>query len=207
MEKRQATLFEDTIADKISADAMSIRSLISIATMDNDEMNSELHILYTFQKTDFGKIIVASTDKGICYIAFTEDEEKAEKDLSGRFNAAIIERKQNSQHQQAVLFFNKDQNNLPEIKVHLKGTAFQVEVWKALLLLPFGSKSSYNKIAEQIGKPKASRAVGTAIGKNPIAFIIPCHRVVQTNGQLGGYMWGIERKAAILRWEFENKNT
>jgi AraC family transcriptional regulator of adaptative response/methylated-DNA-[protein]-cysteine methyltransferase len=76
-----------------------------------------------------------------------------------------------------------------------------------LLLLPFGSKSSYNKIAEQIGKPKASRAVGTAIGKNPIAFIIPCHRVVQTNGQLGGYMWGIERKAAILRWEFENKNT
>jgi AraC family transcriptional regulator of adaptative response/methylated-DNA-[protein]-cysteine methyltransferase len=206
MEKRQATLFENTIADKISADAMSIRSLISIATMDNDEMNAELYISYTFQKTDFGKIIVASTDKGICYIAFTEDEENAVADLSKRFEAAIIERKQNSQHQQAVLFFNKDQNNLPEIKVHLKGTAFQVEVWKALLLLPFGSKTSYNKIAEQIGKPKASRAVGTAIGKNPIAFIIPCHRVVQTNGQLGGYMWGIERKAAILRWEFENKN-
>jgi AraC family transcriptional regulator of adaptative response/methylated-DNA-[protein]-cysteine methyltransferase len=207
MENRQATLFENTIADKISADAMSIRSLISIETMGNDEMNAELHISYTFQKTDFGKIIVGSTDKGICYIAFTEDEEEAVKDLSKRFEAAIIERKQNSQHQQAVLFFNKDQNNLPEIKVHLKGTTFQVEVWKALLLLPFGSKSSYNKIAEQIGKPKASRAVGTAIGKNPIAFIIPCHRVVQTNGQLGGYMWGIERKAAILRWEFENKNT
>jgi AraC family transcriptional regulator of adaptative response/methylated-DNA-[protein]-cysteine methyltransferase len=206
MEKRQATLFENTPADKHNADTLLIPSLISIETMGNDEMNAELHISYSFQKTDFGKIIVGSTEKGICYIAFIEDEEKAVADLSKRLEAAKIEKKQDSHHQIALQYFQKEQTNLPEIKLHIKGTEFQMEVWKALLQLPFGKLASYNKIATQIGKPKASRAVGTAIGKNPIAYIIPCHRVVQTNGQLGGYMWGIERKAAILRWEHENKN-
>lgn len=206
MGKRQATLFENTTADKTSADAMSVRSLISIETMGNNEMNAELHISYSFQKTDFGKIIVATTEKGICYIAFIEDEEKAVADLSKRFEAAKIVKKQDSHHQIALQYFHKEHTNLPEIKLYIKGTEFQIEVWKALLQLPFGKLTSYNKIASQIGKPKASRAVGTAIGKNPIAYIIPCHRVVQTNGKLGGYMWGIERKAAILRWEHENKN-
>jgi AraC family transcriptional regulator of adaptative response/methylated-DNA-[protein]-cysteine methyltransferase len=87
------------------------------------------------------------------------------------------------------------------IALHVKGTEFQLKVWAALLEIPFGELSNYGEIAQQIGHSKASRAVGTAIGSNPIALLIPCHRVVQANGKLGGFKWGLERKAAIIAWE------
>ena len=88
-----------------------------------------------------------------------------------------------------------------KIKLHLKGTPFQLKVWEALLKIPMGARSTYGQLAHEIGQPTASRAVGTAIGSNPIAFIIPCHRVIQASGHLGGYMWGPIRKAALLGWE------
>ena len=100
-----------------------------------------------------------------------------------------------------MCFFNHDASKWPKINLHLQGTEFQVKVWNALLDIPFGTSTNYISIATEIENPKASRAVGTAIGKNPIAFIIPCHRVVQTNGQLGGYRWGIDRKAELIKWE------
>jgi AraC family transcriptional regulator of adaptative response/methylated-DNA-[protein]-cysteine methyltransferase len=83
----------------------------------------------------------------------------------------------------------------------LKGTDFQLKVWETLLKIPMGRLSTYHNIAEQIGSPKASRAVGTAIGSNPVAFLIPCHRVIQSSGKIGGYMWGNTRKTAIIGWE------
>ena len=92
-----------------------------------------------------------------------------------------------------------------EIKLHLKGTDFQLKVWETLLKIPFGNLSTYGTIAKQIEKPSASRAVGTAIGDNPVAFLIPCHRVIQSTGTLGGYMWGIDRKQAIIGWEAAKK--
>jgi AraC family transcriptional regulator of adaptative response/methylated-DNA-[protein]-cysteine methyltransferase len=85
--------------------------------------------------------------------------------------------------------------------MHLKGTEFQLKVWHALLTIPFGDLSTYGHIAEKIENPKASRAVGTAIGNNPVSFIIPCHRVIQTSGAIGGYMWGPNRKTAMIGWE------
>ena len=100
-----------------------------------------------------------------------------------------------------MLIFQDNGTNLPQLKLHLKGTPFQLKVWEALLTIPKGQLSTYGALPKAIDKPKASRAVGTAIGKNPVAFLIPCHRVIQSSGTFGGYMWGPTRKAAIIGWE------
>src|SRR5690606_15237504 len=97
--------------------------------------------------------------------------------------------------------FQNDRTKVPEIKLHLKGTAFQMKDWDSLLRIPIGQLSTYGIIAKQICTPKPSRAGGTAIGKNPIAFLIPCLRVLQSSGNVGGYMWGSTRKTAIIGWE------
>lgn len=86
-------------------------------------------------------------------------------------------------------------------QVHLRGTAFQLEVWKALLAVPFGCLTTYSDIARASGHPKAQRAVGTAIGSNPVAFLVPCHRVIRKDGNLGNYRWGLEVKKALIEWE------
>ena len=95
-----------------------------------------------------------------------------------------------------------DENQV--IRLKITGTSFQKEVWKALLNIPLMETTSYGKIAEGVGKPKASRAVGTAVGSNPISLIIPCHRVITASGKLGGYRWNVDRKRRILDWEKEN---
>ena len=102
---------------------------------------------------------------------------------------------------QALLIFQNDWSKLPQIKLHLKGTDFQLKVWETLLKIPMSKLSTYGSVAEQIGNANASRAVGTAIGSNPVAFLIPCHRVIQSTGNIGSYLWGNTRKTAILGWE------
>ena len=103
--------------------------------------------------------------------------------------------------QNALYIFTHDWSKLHQIKLHLKGTAFQLKVWEALLKIPMGQLSTYGNIAASIKNPNASRAVGTAIGSNPVAFLIPCHRVIQSTGTFGGYMWGPVRKTAMIGWE------
>lgn len=134
-------------------------------------------------------------------MAFEEEEEKAILDLQAKFPNATFQRKLDLIQQNALFIFQNDWSKLPEIKLHLKGTDFQLKVWESLLKIPMGKLSTYGTIAEQIGNPKASRAVGTAIGSNPVAFLIPCHRVIQSTGNFGGYMWGNTRKTAIIGWE------
>ena len=87
------------------------------------------------------------------------------------------------------------------LKIVFIGTDFEIRVWETILRIPFGKASTYSDIASHIGKPKAARAVGTAVGKNPISFVVPCHRVLEKSGGLGGYHWGLTRKRAILGWE------
>ncbi len=104
--------------------------------------------------------------------------------------------------QQNVLYiFTHDWSKLNQVKLHLKGTAFQLKVWEALLKIPMGRLATYGGIANQIRQPKASRAVGAAIGDNPVAFLIPCHRVIQSSGVFGQYHWGTVRKTAMIGWE------
>jgi AraC family transcriptional regulator of adaptative response/methylated-DNA-[protein]-cysteine methyltransferase len=90
---------------------------------------------------------------------------------------------------------------MSEIKLHLKGTPFQLKVWEALLNIPMASLTTYGQLAAGLSRPKASRAVGSAVGDNPVAFLIPCHRVIQSTGAIGQYHWGSDRKAAIIGWE------
>ena len=159
-----------------------------------------LHIYYSHAETVFGNILIASTEKGICHISFVQ-EVKDLSDLTARFPAAILEQKTDLHQQEALKMFRDDWSDLDKVKLHLKGTPFQIKVWNALLQIPMGSLKSYLEIANEIGEPKASRAVGTAIGNNPIAYIIPCHRVITSSGNLGGYHWGVDRKSAIIGWE------
>ncbi len=134
-------------------------------------------------------------------MAFNEDDNLALVELRSKFPNALFIRKLDLIQQNALFIFQNDWTKLPEIKLHLKGTDFQLKVWETLMKIPMGQLSTYGTIARQIDKPNASRAVGTAIGSNPVAFLIPCHRVIQSTGVFGGYMWGNTRKTAIIGWE------
>lgn len=165
-----------------------------------------LAINYSFAESPFGNLLVASTVKGICYIAFYEDENAALVTLQNHFPNAAFQQKLDLNQQNALFIFQHDWSKLPKIKLHLKGTDFQLKVWEALLKIPMGQLSTYGAIAEKIQNPNASRAVGSAIGSNPVAFLIPCHRVIQSTGVFGGYMWGNTRKTAIIGWEGAQTN-
>jgi AraC family transcriptional regulator, regulatory protein of adaptative response / methylated-DNA-[protein]-cysteine methyltransferase len=177
---------------------------ISIEGMTPGEYKNggeQLTINYSFAETPFGNIIVASTPKGICHLAFAEDEKKALMDLKNNFPFANFKQVVDTIQQNALFIFTQDWKNLSKIKLHLKGTAFQLKVWEALLKIPMGSVTTYSSIAENIENPKASRAVGSAVGDNPVAFLIPCHRVIKSTGVFGQYHWGSTRKTAMIGWE------
>lgn len=156
---------------------------------------------YSFHPTPFGSCVIASTPIGICYMAFCGRPKQGLADLNRQFPNADIQLKPTKLHQQALSVFTCDPENIPAIKLHLKGSPFQLKVWEALLKIPAGQICSYGQIAEAIGQPGASRAVGTAIGQNLIGFLIPCHRVIQSGGAVGGYRWDVNRKIAMLGWE------
>jgi len=160
-----------------------------------------LTILYSFQQSPFGKLVVASTEKGICYMAFHASQEEGLQALRNEFSEARLIEQADAFQQQALALFQKDWTQLSAIKLHLKGTPFQLKVWETLLSIPTGSISTYGALADRIGAPKASRAVGSAIASNPVAFLIPCHRVIQNSGKLGGYRWGMTRKSVMIAWE------
>ena len=140
-------------------------------------------------------------------MAFTEADQDALAYLKKQFPRATFIEDQDELQRKALAIFQQDQNSLSEIKLHLKGTDFQLKVWQSLLKIPMGQLSSYTHIAQEIGQERASRAVGTAIGNNPVAFLIPCHRVIQSSGQRGGYMWGTTRKTAMIGWEGAHSQT
>ena len=172
---------------------------IEIVNLDTKYVIDE--ICYSFQHSKLGEIIVASTKIGICYIGFVDDKIRSINQLTKRFPSTKIIEKESESHLSVLPYFNENMDNVIPIKLHLKGTSFQLKVWNALLDITLGKTKNYSDIAHQIGNPKAVRAVGTAIGKNPIAYIIPCHRVIQANGNIGNYFWGSERKKIILDWE------
>lgn len=206
----QATLFDVTHETGLSSTSRLHDLFINIEGMSPAEYKNggkNLTIHYSFAKSPFGSLIVASTPKGICYMAFEEDENKAVTDLVSKFPNAVFHNKTDLNQQNALAIFQYDKHKLHQIKLHLKGSDFQLKVWESLLKIPMGKLSTYGTIAQQIGNPNASRAVGTAIGSNPVAFLIPCHRVIQSTGTFGGYMWGPLRKTAIIGWENAKANS
>ena len=204
LSENKKSLFDTSIESGLSGSSRLHDLFISIEGMTPGEYKNggeNLNINYDFFQSHFGKIIVASTNKGICHLAFTDDEQIAVQALIKRFPNALFQKKADNLQKKAAGIFSADWNNLPLIKLHLKGSEFQLKVWEALLKIPVGKLTTYGKIAGDIKMPKASRAVGTAVGANPVAWLIPCHRVIQSSGIFGGYHWGTARKAAIIGWE------
>lgn len=205
----RTTLFDAAFETGLSGTGRLHDLFISIEGMTPAEYKNGgkgLMINYSFAESPFGNLIVASTTKGLCYMAFENNGETGLFHLKNRFPNARFLQKPDLIQQNALLIFQRDRSKLHQVKLHLRGTDFQLKVWEALLKIPMGKLSTYGSVAEQIGRPTASRAVGTAIGNNPVAFLIPCHRVIQSTGIFGGYMWGANRKTAIIGWEAAKTN-
>ena len=204
LKEKQATLFDAAFETGLSGTGRLHDLFIKIEGMTPGEFKNggeALSINYSFAESPFGKILVASTVKGICYMAFADDETKTFAELKKLYPNAEYHQVVDMIQQNALYIFTKDWNKLNEIKLHVKGSGFQLKVWEALLKVPVGQLTTYGSLAAQLDKPLASRAVGTAVGDNPVAFIIPCHRVIQSTGAFGNYHWGSTRKTAMIGWE------
>jgi len=209
LEEKRATLFDTAFETGLSGVSRLHNLFISIEGMTPGEYKNggeNLNINYSFAESPFGNIIVASTAKGICHLAFADDEAGAINSLKLKFPKADYKQMTDLFQQNALFIFSQNWENPKEIKLHLKGTSFQLKVWEALLKIPTGRLTTYGRIAKNIEKPSASRAVGTATGANPVAFLIPCHRVIQSSGIIGDYHWGSVRKTAIIGWEAATTN-
>jgi AraC family transcriptional regulator of adaptative response/methylated-DNA-[protein]-cysteine methyltransferase len=204
LKDQKATLFDAAFETGLSGTGRLHDLFVNIEGMTPGEFKNggeSLSINYSFAESPFGNILVASTAKGICHMAFADNEKEAFAALQNNFPNAQYKQVVDLIQQNALYIFTHDWKNLDQIKLHLKGTAFQLKVWETLLKIPMGQLSTYGQIAGKIQSPKASRAVGTAIGDNPVAFLIPCHRVIQSTGSFGQYHWGSNRKTAMIGWE------
>ncbi|WP_332606335.1 methylated-DNA--[protein]-cysteine S-methyltransferase [Acinetobacter sp. ESBL14] len=204
LKQEQGSIFDATFATGLSSTSRLHDLFIQIEGMTPAEYKhggQSLTIHYQFAETLFGEVLIASTHKGICALSFVDNRADALKQLIAQFPQAVIIEQLDAFQHSALALFQKDQPQLAEIKLHLKGTEFQLKVWQSLLKIPMGQLSTYGELAKAIEHPKAARAVGTAIGSNPVAFLIPCHRVIQSTGALGGYEWGTLRKTALIGWE------
>ncbi len=160
-------------------------------------------IRYCILETDLGKLLAATTARGLCSVRFGESDAALLRELRREFGAATIERDDCSLQPLAgeIRQLLRGTLNPARIPLDIRGTAFQQMVWNALRRIPRGETRSYSEIAQAIGKPRAVRAVAGACAANPVALVIPCHRVVEKNGNLAGYRWGAKRKAALLQGE------
>lgn len=158
-------------------------------------------INYGFANTPFGKTIVASSQGNLVHISFCEKEKDALLELAKHFPKTKFIRKPEACHNVINKYFKKPFCIKKAALDHLKSTPFQKKVWQTLLTIPFGQTVTYGEIASKIGKPKAFRSVGTAIGRNPLAIVVPCHRVISSQGKYGMYRWGSARKQNLLEWE------
>ncbi|MEM8789967.1 MAG: bifunctional helix-turn-helix domain-containing protein/methylated-DNA--[protein]-cysteine S-methyltransferase [Pseudomonadota bacterium] len=158
-----------------------------------------LTIRWGWFDSPFGDTLVMATDRGICGMAFAADmgRDWALADMRGRWPAATYEQDEEALRPWVDAAFG----GTGEVKLLLCGAPFQVNVWEALLRVPSGHVTTYSEIARHIGKPRAVRAVGTAVGRNPISWLIPCHRALRRDGALGGYHWGLPVKRAMMAWE------
>ena len=163
-----------------------------------------LEIHYGFHPSPFGSALILATARGLCGLAFADigGERAALDDMKSRWpNARYIEDSARTvPYAQRIFDSGKGQPDTP-LRVVLIGTDFEVRVWETLLKIPMGRATTYSDIAKKLARPKAARAVGAAVGKNPISFVVPCHRVVGKSGALTGYHWGLTRKRAMLGWE------
>jgi AraC family transcriptional regulator of adaptative response/methylated-DNA-[protein]-cysteine methyltransferase len=161
-------------------------------------------IVFGFAETPFGASLIAESPRGICHLSFIEPDgcEAAVSELQQEWPGAKLKRNDSAARITASeIFQGPKQNVRPTLRAFVRGTSFQLRVWRALLQVQPGSLTTYGRLAEAIGQPSAARAVGSAVASNPIAYLIPCHRVIRESGVLGDYRWNPVRKKAIVAWE------
>lgn len=179
---------------------------VSVEAVTPGEFKSRgagLAIRYGFHATPFGLSLLGATDRGVCHLAFVEvgRERRAIADLArGYPSARLVEDSKMTAGLAEQIFQRNPEGRKPKMVLHA-GTNFQAKVWNALLRVPPGSVATYGEIARAIGKPKAMRAVGSAVARNSVAYLIPCHRVIRSLGVIGNYRWGPARKRIMLAWE------
>jgi len=180
-------------------------SLDAVTPGEYKALGKGLLIEYGKHESPFGNCVIATTNRGLCFMGFYSDtfNSRFETDMKSRFPEAHFIENLNSTLPYFDVIFNPTSND-KKITLFVKGTNFQIKVWEALLTIPSGNICSYMDIANRIGNPKANRAVGSAVGSNPISYLIPCHRVIQSMGIFGNYHWGSARKKAMLLWESQN---
>jgi len=162
-------------------------------------------VSFGFAESPFGKCLIAESPRGVCHLSFveTENEETAPVALRNDWPQAKLKRGDSAAARLAARIFARhaDSHSQPALRAFVRGTPFQVRVWRALLQVEPGMLTSYGRLAGAIGKPAAARAVGAAVGQNPLAYLIPCHRVIRETGVIGDYHWGQIRKRAMIAWE------
>jgi AraC family transcriptional regulator of adaptative response/methylated-DNA-[protein]-cysteine methyltransferase len=186
--------------------------MVSCEAMTPGELKSlDLVISYGYGVSPFGCTYIAWTERGICHLIFCDQPNRDdEQELFDRWKGASFEQNNPSAQDYIDRVFVNSTSEKPssEKPLHLllQGTNFQLKVWEALIAVGEGELTSYSQLAERVGSPKASRAVGTAVASNKIGFLIPCHRVIRETGEIGNYRWGAKRKAAIQGWEAARLN-
>lgn len=162
-------------------------------------------LTFGFAATPFGRCLMAESPRGLCHLSFLDegDEATALARLHDDWPKTRLQRDDAAAKALAQKIFTTaaTTSSTPPLRVLVAGTAFQIKVWRALLRIPHGQLVTYGRLATAIGHPTATRAVGTAVGRNPLAWLIPCHRVIRETGAIGGYRWGTARKRAMLAWE------
>lgn len=158
-------------------------------------------VQFSIVDSPLGRLLVAYTERGVCSVAIGDDDQALERELRLDFSGATISRAGSTIHEWITAIVAGLEGAATSIPLDARGTAFQWRVWNALQRIPRGTTLSYSEVAARIGQPSAVRAVARACATNPVALVIPCHRVVREDGQLGGYRWGIERKQALLERE------
>ncbi len=177
-------------------------NLIGVTPKEYREKGKDVRITYGYGESPFGEALIAFTEKGICYLGFIDNnKEQVFEVFKEHWENADLQRNdlKAREYLENIFIKNKKYNLL------VKGTNFQINVWKALLNLPNGVVSTYQDIANYLERPKSVRAVASAIGKNHIGYLIPCHRVIAKSGAMSGYRWGIERKKILIAYESVNK--
>jgi AraC family transcriptional regulator of adaptative response/methylated-DNA-[protein]-cysteine methyltransferase len=174
---------------------------VTIEAMTPGEYDAGLQISLACYPTLFGPVVLASTAKGICYLSFTEMNSEDVRAFKSEFSEARWVQQSERLHLAAVDVINHVSTGEMALPLHMKGTPFQLKVWNALLQLEAGELVSYQTIATTVGLPTATRAVGSAIARNPVSILVPCHRVVQASGAFGQYRWSSVRKAALIGLE------
>ena len=171
---------------------------------DYKRRGADLEIHYGFHSSPFGTALLMATDRGWCGLGFCDGEHggpEALPDMTRRWPAATFTESPARTAPLMAKIFAPAKANAKPLNLVMIGTDFEVRVWDALLKIPAGRACTYSDIARHLGQPKASRAVGAAVGRNPISFVVPCHRVLGKSGDLTGYHWGLTRKRAIIGWE------